>query len=109
MKTIKTYTISVLAAVTVASLFANGVTQSKSEDIAKKIPQETKEQYEKRMSWWINDRFGMFIHFGLYAASARNEWMKNLEKLSNEEYEKYFANFNPDLRRNGREARRRPV
>ena len=49
MKTIKTYTISVLAAVTVASLFANGVTQSKSEDIAKKIPQETKEQYEKRM------------------------------------------------------------
>jgi hypothetical protein len=111
MSTIKKYAVSAIAAISVVSAFANGVTKSKSEDVAKKIPQETQEQYNKRISWWINDRFGMFIHFGLYAAPARHEWMKKYEKLSNEEYEKYFENFNPDLlmRKSGQEARRKQV
>jgi alpha-L-fucosidase len=37
---------------------------------------ETKEQKEKRMAWWTNDRFGMFIHWGVYAVPARHEWVK---------------------------------
>lgn len=47
--------------------------------------------------WFVADRFGMFIHFGLYSEGARHEWMKSREKLSNEEYEKYFKHFDPDL------------
>ena len=49
------------------------------------------------MAWWVNDRFGMFIHWGLYALPARHEWIKNQEKITTEDYQKYFDNFNPDL------------
>lgn len=47
--------------------------------------------------WFVKDRFGMFIHFGLYAMPARHEWIKTREKISEEKYQKYFDNFNPDL------------
>ena len=63
----------------------------------KKIFNETPEQKEQRLAWWKNDRFGMFIHWGLYALPARHEWVKNREQLTNEEYQKYFDAFNPDL------------
>ena len=57
---------------------------------------ETQAQKENRMAWWTNDRFGMFIHWGLYASPARHEWVKNYEHLNNEQYQKYFDIFNPD-------------
>ncbi|MBQ8147027.1 MAG: alpha-L-fucosidase [Clostridia bacterium] len=47
--------------------------------------------------WFKNDRFGMFIHWGLYAMPARNEWIKHIECLTDEKYDKYFKYFNPDL------------
>ena len=47
--------------------------------------------------WFMHDRFGMFIHFGLYSLPARHEWIKANEQLSDEKYQKYFDNFNPDL------------
>lgn len=47
--------------------------------------------------WFRNDRFGMFIHFGLYSMPARHEWIKNYESISEEKYDKYFEHFNPDL------------
>jgi alpha-L-fucosidase len=63
----------------------------------KRIGNETDAQKEKRMEWWQNGRFGMFIHFGLYSGAARHEWVKHNEHLTNEEYQKYFDQFNPDL------------
>ena len=49
-------------------------------------------------SWFVNDRFGMFIHWGLYAMGARHEWLRHNEQISNEEYDrKYFKHFDPDL------------
>ena len=47
--------------------------------------------------WFVHDRFGMFIHFGLYAMPARHEWIKSYEKISEEKYEEYFKRFNPDM------------
>jgi len=47
--------------------------------------------------WWVEARFGMFIHWGLYALPARHEWVKNRERITDEEYQKYFDHFNPDL------------
>ncbi len=47
--------------------------------------------------WFTHDRFGMFIHWGLYAMPARHEWVKQIEKMTNEQYEKYFKHFDPDL------------
>jgi len=58
---------------------------------------ETPEQKQERLEWWTDARFGMFIHWGLYAMPARHEWVKNREQLTTEEYEKYFELFNPDL------------
>ncbi len=61
------------------------------------LPKETQKQKQERMAWWTHDRFGMFIHWGLYAMPARHEWVKRYERLTNKEYEKYFELFNPDL------------
>ena len=51
----------------------------------------------KRSKWFRHDRFGMFIHFGLYALPARHEWIKEREKISEEKYQQYFDHFNPDM------------
>lgn len=47
--------------------------------------------------WFVKDRFGMFIHWGLYALPARHEWVKSKEEIDNESYQKYFDHFDPDL------------
>ena len=48
-------------------------------------------------AWFTHDRFGMFIHFGLYAMPARHEWVKNYEEIPEDHYDLYFKHFNPDL------------
>jgi len=58
---------------------------------------ETSAEKEARMKWWTEARFGMFIHWGLYALPARHEWVKNREKITDEAYRKYFDHFQPDL------------
>ncbi|MFD2874265.1 alpha-L-fucosidase [Mucilaginibacter ximonensis] len=63
----------------------------------KMIGTETDAQKQQRMAWWTDSRFGMFIHWGLYSGAARHEWVKHNEALSNEQYQKYFDQFNPDL------------
>jgi len=47
--------------------------------------------------WFVHDRFGMFIHWGLYALAARHEWVKHREEIGDADYQKYFDHFNPDL------------
>jgi alpha-L-fucosidase len=61
------------------------------------LPAETPEHKTDRMQWWTNARFGMFIHWGLYSLPARHEWVKRYERTTNEEYEKYFEMFDPDM------------
>ncbi|MBN1220500.1 MAG: alpha-L-fucosidase [Anaerolineae bacterium] len=48
-------------------------------------------------SWFTHNRFGMFIHWGLYALPARHEWVKSREEISDENYQPYFDHFNPTL------------
>jgi alpha-L-fucosidase len=43
------------------------------------LPRETESQKSLRMQWWTDARFGMFIHWGLYALPARHEWVKMLK------------------------------
>ena len=47
--------------------------------------------------WFVHDRFGMFIHWGLYSMPARHEWVKSNERLTTEQYSKYFKYFDPDM------------
>lgn len=60
-------------------------------------PAETEAERAARMKWWTEARFGMFIHWGLYALPARHEWVKRQERIPDETYQKYFAHFDPDL------------
>ncbi len=49
-------------------------------------------------SWFVEDRFGLFIHWGLYALGARHEWLKHREEIPTEVYDaRYFTRFDPDL------------
>src|SRR5437667_7532575 len=68
-------------------------------------PAETPAQRDARMAWWRQARFGMFIHWGLYAIPAGEwkgqrtekigEWiMKNL-RIPAAEYETLLPQFNP--------------
>ena len=58
---------------------------------------ESEAAKQQRMAWWTEARFGMFIHFGLYAVPARHEWVRNYEAIPNEVYDsKYLPRFNPD-------------
>lgn len=50
-----------------------------------------------RTDWFVHDRFGMFIHWGIYALAARHEWVKKREAMSDERYQRYFDHFYPDL------------
>ena len=47
--------------------------------------------------WFTRDRFGLFIHWGIYALPARHEWVKQRERVRDEDYGKYFDHFYPDL------------
>lgn len=61
---------------------------------------ETKPQFEKRTKWWREARFGMFIHWGIYAVPADSsrgmaEWYMNNFQMQVRDYEKFAPNFNP--------------
>lgn len=51
----------------------------------------------ERAAWFVRDRFGLFIHWGLYALPARHEWVKSRERLTDQHYQRYFEHFDPDL------------
>ena len=67
---------------------------------------QSKNQYEKavartrqqRMKWWNEARYGMFVHWGLYAFLGRNEWVQAIECISKREYESLADRFRPKPR-----------
>ena len=64
---------------------------------------ESSQQLDQRMQWWRHDRFGMFIHWGLYAVPAGQwngntnhaEWIRTTAQIPRDEYDKFQAKFNP--------------
>jgi alpha-L-fucosidase len=66
-------------------------------------PPESAAQRDARMAWWREARFGMFIHWGLYAVPAGEwqgqtnhaEWIRETARIPLEEYEQFVAQFNP--------------
>ena len=53
------------------------------------------DEINKRTEWFREDRFGMFIHWGLYSIPARGEWVMGDECIPFDEYKKYYEEFNP--------------
>jgi len=52
-------------------------------------------QRQANTEWFRDARFGMFIHWGVYAIPARGEWVRSAEEISIEDYQKYVDEFNP--------------
>ncbi|QMV20360.1 alpha-L-fucosidase [Granulicella sp. 5B5] len=49
----------------------------------------------RRMKWWHEAKFGMFIHFGLYSQHARHEWAMEDEAIPTAEYVPLAKVFDP--------------
>ncbi len=62
---------------------------------------ETADLHETRLKWWREARFGMFIHFGLYAIPGRGEWAQWNEQIPVGQYAKLAQQFNPDFKPDG--------
>jgi alpha-L-fucosidase len=66
---------------------------------------ETPTQRDARMAWWREARFGMFIHWGLYAVpggmwkgvpeKGAGEWIMNRDKIPVAEYKALAPQFDP--------------
>lgn len=66
---------------------------------------ESAGDHDARMAWWREAKFGLFVHWGLYAIPAGEyggktqpnsaEWIMNRARIPVAEYEKYAAQFNP--------------
>jgi alpha-L-fucosidase len=67
--------------------------------------QESAAQRDARLAWWRDARFGMFIHWGLYAVPAGEyngkrskeigEWIMSWANIPRAEYEKFAPTFDP--------------
>jgi len=55
----------------------------------------TVEDRDRRMQWWHQARFGMFIHFGLYSQLGQHEWAMEEEGIPVAEYQLLARQFNP--------------
>jgi alpha-L-fucosidase len=49
----------------------------------------------RRMKWWHEARFGMFIHWGVYSVIGRHEWVMEQEGIPVAEYQEYAKQFHP--------------
>jgi alpha-L-fucosidase len=69
------------------------------------LPRETEEQRDARMAWWRDARFGMFIHWGVYARLAGTYDGKQIPSLGEQimgkgeipvaKYKELAKEFNP--------------
>jgi len=62
--------------------------------MAKRISAEEKDR-ARRMKWWHEAKFGMFIHWGLYSVLGRHEWVSDVEGIPVAEYELLAKQFKP--------------
>ena len=60
------------------------------------ITPTTPVSYEERTTWFHQARFGLFVHYGLYSAPGRGEWLMFSERMPPEEYAQLAQDFVPD-------------
>ena len=74
-------------------------------DVPRDFTKESAEQKAARMAWFTEARFGMFIHWGLYAIPAGEwngkevggigEWIRHSGQIPLESYDRFAGQFNP--------------
>ncbi len=91
-----------LAALAIGGLAISSAAQM-SDTPTSPLGEESQQQRDLRMQWWREARFGLFIHWGLYAIPAgqwgeqthHGEWIMNTAHIPLERYEQFVAQFNP--------------
>ena len=63
--------------------------------MARKTMTAEEKDRRRRMTWWHEAKFGMFIHWGLYSVIGRHEWAMECEGIPVAEYEKLADRFKP--------------
>lgn len=77
-----------------------------SSNLASATPEalaKARAEQDQRMAWWREARFGMFVHWGLYAIPAgtwngakhHGEWIRDTARIPLEEYDRLQAQWNP--------------
>ncbi|MEW6744379.1 MAG: alpha-L-fucosidase [Planctomycetota bacterium] len=89
----------------VVALILNGLLAGAASSLMAAPREETKAERDQRMAWWREARFGMFIHWGLYAVPAGvwngkeipgiGEWIMFQAQIPVAEYEPLAKQFNP--------------
>ena len=65
------------------------------EEIRAPESEEIKADRARRMKWWHEARFGMFVHWGLYSLLGRMEYAMEAEGIPVAEYEQLAKRFTP--------------
>ena len=86
-----------------AAAIAQGHRSENQRSTSPQTPAPSAQSLATRMAWWRDARFGMFIHWGLYAVPAgewegktsHGEWIMNTAQIPVAQYEKFRAQFNP--------------
>src|SRR5581483_7614238 len=88
-------TLAAAPSVFAAAPQANAAQQGPSNHPFTGRPQPGDADRERRMQWWHDARFGMFIHFGVYSSIQRHEWVMENEAIPIAEYQEHAKHFKP--------------
>src|SRR2546422_6454350 len=86
---------AILAAATLPVNSALGFAQSSAPAQAAAARSAGDADRQRRMKWWHEARFGMFIHWGLYSVIGRHEWVMENEGIPVSEYAPLAKQFKP--------------
>jgi alpha-L-fucosidase len=81
-----------------AAVTALPLAEARAQSNPPPVPQESAEaraDRERRMRWWHEAKFGMFIHWGLYSVLGRHEWVQEMEGIPATEYAQLAKEFRP--------------
>jgi len=97
--------LAVIFAAIVILAGCNGEQQEMEPLTNEQILNESEEAFDRRMEWWRDATFGLFIHWGPYAVPAgvyegeevggTAEWIMNTFEIPVTDYERYARQFNP--------------
>jgi alpha-L-fucosidase len=83
---------TLLGGATVRSLFGRSALAATAADQSAIQPPR---DHERRIQWWREAKFGMFVHWGLYSVLGREAWAMGDEDIPLDEYERLTAQFQP--------------
>ena len=97
--------INILIIVLIVFSSSCGKKQKKEPEQTINYLEESKEAFDQRIEWWRDARFGMFIHWGVYAIPAGmyngeevpgiGEWIMKRGKIPVDKYEAMAKSWNP--------------